>query len=116
MTDWLYLTIVTGTPPAGTVPERTFLGWLILEIPEIILGHQALKAGIDFLVVEIINCMETQQVRSGLTMKQYICGQTCVYFAGAVVYNTIQLAETFIRERQEMITDCKYSQTVLLGL
>ena len=49
-------------------------------------------------------------------MKQYICGQTCVYFAGAVVYNTIQLAETFIRERQEMIADCKYSQTVLLGL
>ena len=64
MTDWLYLTIVTGTPPTGTVPERTFLGWLILEIPEIILGHQALKAGIDFLVVEIINCMEIQQVRS----------------------------------------------------
>ena len=65
--DWLdydkYLTVVTGTPPTGTVPEGTFLGWLILEITEIILGHQALQTGIDFLVVEIVNCRKTR-VRS----------------------------------------------------
>ena len=55
-----YLTIVTGAPPTGTVPEGTLFGWLILEIPEIVLSHQALQSGIDFFVVEIIHCMKAQ--------------------------------------------------------